>query len=40
MIVGTRGLNDIADGSVLRLYPDGTVEVLPEAKLVGAVAAE
>jgi phosphoenolpyruvate synthase/pyruvate phosphate dikinase len=40
MIAGTRGLNDIADGSLLRLYPDGTVEVLPEAKLMGAVAAE
>ena len=40
MIVGTRGLGDIADGSLLRLCPDGKVEILPEAKLVGAVAAE
>ena len=40
MIVGTRGLSDIADGSLLRLYQDGTVEMLPEAQLVGAVAAE
>jgi phosphohistidine swiveling domain-containing protein len=40
MIVATRGLTEIADGSLLRLYPDGTVEVLPDAKPVGAVAAE
>jgi phosphohistidine swiveling domain-containing protein len=40
MIVGTHGLGDIADSSLIRLYPDGTVEVLPEAELVGAVAAE
>jgi phosphohistidine swiveling domain-containing protein len=40
MIVGSRGLSAIADGSLLRLYPDGRVEMLPQEELVGAVAAE
>jgi rifampicin phosphotransferase len=40
MIVGTRGLNAIADGSLVRLHPDGAVEPLREEELVRAMAAE
>jgi phosphohistidine swiveling domain-containing protein len=30
MIVGTRGLRTIVDGSLIRLHPDGTVETVEE----------
>ena len=33
MIVGTRGLRTIVDGSLIRLHPDGTVETIEETEL-------
>jgi rifampicin phosphotransferase len=38
MIVGARGLSAIADGSELRLHPDGTVETLGEVEPLRAIA--
>jgi phosphohistidine swiveling domain-containing protein len=32
MIVGTRGLRTIVDGSLIRLHPDGTIETIEEAE--------
>ena len=39
MVVGTEGIARIADGSMLRLHPDGRIEVLGEDQAVGVVAA-
>ena len=42
MIVGTDGLSNIANGSLLRLHLDGRVEVLEqqESQVIGKMAAE
>jgi phosphohistidine swiveling domain-containing protein len=40
MIVGTRGLSRVTDGSLLQLHPNGLVEIVREEKLERAAAAE
>ena len=40
MIVGAQGLRTIADGSMLRLHPDGLVEIVGEGVVAPAIAAE
>ena len=40
MIVGTRGLNRVTDGSLPQLHPNGLVEIVREEELERAVTAE
>jgi phosphohistidine swiveling domain-containing protein len=39
MIVGTQGIGRIAHGSLLRLHPDGQVEIIAESESLGATVA-
>jgi phosphohistidine swiveling domain-containing protein len=40
MIIGTRGLSAIKDGTLLRLHPDGVVETVGDEELLRSIAAE
>jgi len=40
MVVNTHGITLIPDGGLLRLHPDGTIDIVGKGSLVGVIAAE